>query len=233
LNNIEILKNSNRQDIVKLLSCNKGNIGVELGVAKGIFSSRMVDSGYFSSFIGIDMYGDTYHDVGEYKEALGRIGLFSNYKLLRMTFDEAYDLFEDESLDFIYIDGYAHNGEEGGQTIFNWSKKVKIGGVISGDDYHDDWPLVKEAVNEFVKSSGFILNLTSKIEDNPYCNYPSWGVVKNKSTHNLYSPRRLIEKSKKSKRPKKIVAKYLGLFLNKILNKRVISILKSIRLKLF
>jgi len=215
LNNIEILKNSNRQDIVKLLSCNKGNIGVELGVAKGIFSSRMVDSGYFSSFIGIDMYGDTYHDVGEYKEALGRIGLFSNYKLLRMTFDEAYDLFEDESLDFIYIDGYAHNGED------------------SGDDYHDDWPLVKEAVNEFVKSSGFILNLTSKIEDNPYCNYPSWGVVKNKSTHNLYSPRRLIEKSKKSKRPKKIVAKYLGLFLNKILNKRVISILKSIRLKLF
>ncbi len=67
MNNIEILKNSNRQDIVKLLSCNKGNIGVELGVAKGIFSSRMVDSGYFSSFIGIDMYGDTYHDVGEYK----------------------------------------------------------------------------------------------------------------------------------------------------------------------
>ena len=97
--NIIKIKNSYRHDIVKLLSLSEGNIGVELGVAKGIFSSRMVDSGYFSSFIGIDMYGDTYHDVGEYKEALRRVGLLSNFKLLRMTFDEAYDLFEDESLD--------------------------------------------------------------------------------------------------------------------------------------
>ena len=54
--NIIKIKNSYRHDVVKLLSLSEGNIGVELGVAKGIFSSRMVDSGYFSSFIGIDNF---------------------------------------------------------------------------------------------------------------------------------------------------------------------------------
>ena len=198
-----VIENSYRHDVIKLLKSDKDNIGVELGVAKGLFSSRMVKSGYFSTFIGIDMYADSYHDVGEYKKAVKRVGLFSNYKLLRMTFEEAYDLFEDESLDFIYVDGYAHNGEEGGKTIFDWSKKVKIGGVIAGDDYHTDWPLVVESVNEFIKSSGFSLSITSIIEDDPYCSYPSWATIKTSETRDIHSPECLVKKGKNAKRPKK------------------------------
>lgn len=174
---VKVLKDSYRHDVVNLLEGDQ-NIGVELGVAKGVFSQRMVNSRKFSHFIGVDMYADE-HDTAEYKEALSNVGLFQNYKLLRMRFDEAIDLFDDQSLDFLYVDGYAHSGEEGGQTIFDWCKKVKIGGYIAGDDYHEDWPLVVKAVNEFVTQAGFELLLTDKVEkDNPYCRYPTWVIKK-------------------------------------------------------
>ena len=226
LNNIML--NTYRHDVIRLLKSNKDNIGVELGVATGVFSLRMVESGYFSSFFGVDMYADM-HNVDEYKEALKKVALHGKYKLLRMTFDEAYDLFKDESLDFIYIDGYAHNGENGGETIFEWAKKVKIGGVISGDDYHKDWPLVMEAVDEFVKLSGFSLNLTSNIEDDPYCLYPSWAVVKKTNTSSLYSPKYLIKKSALLKRPKRKITFYVASFLQYFLSKKVVGYLKLIK----
>jgi hypothetical protein len=230
VNNINFLKNSRRHDIVKLLKSKSENIGVELGVAKGVFSSRMVSSGYFSHFFGVDIYSDTYHDTDEYKETLVRIGVFSNYKLFRMSFDDALDLFEDESLDFVYIDGYAHNGEEGGQTIFNWSKKVKIGGVIAGDDYHEDWPLVVDAVNEFIKSTGFKLNLTLIVEDDLYSNYPSWAVIKTTETKNKKSPNHLVKKGRIAQRPKKNLLKYsVNKIVHLVLNKKIINFIKSIR----
>ena len=227
---INILPNSNRHNIIELLSSENNNIGVELGVAKGIFSSRMVSSGRFSHFFGVDMYADI-HDTEEYKIALKKIGLFSNYKLLRMTFDEAFELFDDESLDFIYIDGYAHNGEEGGQTIFDWSRKVKVGGLIAGDDYHDDWPLVKEAVNEFIEASGFDLQLTSEIEENDYSNYPSWGTIKKHSTDGLIPSDALLLKGKRAKRPKRTFISYIKWFLVRYFSKDTILFLKSVKSK--
>ena len=42
--------------------------------------------------------------------------------------------FEDESLDFVYIDGH-HGFKYVTEDIFEWSKKIKKGGVISGHDY--------------------------------------------------------------------------------------------------
>ena len=43
-----------------------------------------------------------------------------------MTFDDAIDLFEDQFFDFIYIDGFAHTGEEGGETLIKWYRKLKV-----------------------------------------------------------------------------------------------------------
>lgn len=139
----------------------------------------MIESGRFSHFFGIDVYGDN-HDTEQYKEALRTVGLMAPYKLLRMTFDEALDLFDDESLDFIYIDGFAATGQEGGETIYDWAKKVRIGGVIAGDDYHEDWPLVQKSVDRFASDTGFELQVTTVIEpDSRYNDYPSWAVIKN------------------------------------------------------
>ena len=172
------LEGYHRQDIVALLGDSKNCVGVELGVAGGEFSRRMVASGRFAQFFGVDMYADT-HDVAQYKAALRHVGLRANYKLLRMSFAQAYDLFENESLDFIYIDGYAHSGQEGGETIWHWARKVRVGGVIAGDDYHPEWPLVVEAVDRFAKATGFELCVTTETEpDVSYAAHPSWAMLK-------------------------------------------------------
>jgi ubiquinone/menaquinone biosynthesis C-methylase UbiE len=174
-------KNMLRHHIANQLKGDK-NIGIELGVAKGIFSKKMVQSRKFSFFYGVDSYSDK-HNTAQYCEALKYIG-FNNYKynLLRMNFDEALNMFDDNYFDFIYIDGYAHTGEEGGKTIVDWFKKLKVGGIISGDDYDKkDWPLVNWAVNDFASKVNSSINITLKRSKEDYSGYPNWYLIKKKN----------------------------------------------------
>ncbi|MDZ4308928.1 MAG: class I SAM-dependent methyltransferase, partial [Cypionkella sp.] len=151
-----------------------GNLGIELGVAAGSFSAKMVASGKFARFWGVDMYADS-HNTAEYKSALRLVGLEQNYHLLRMTFDQAIDLFPDNYFDFIYIDGYAHTGEEGGRTLLNWYAKLKPGGIMAGDDYDlQSWPLVVWAVHDLVQQLGLHLKITDKTADATYSRFQSW-----------------------------------------------------------
>ena len=93
--------------------------------------------------------------------------------------NQALDLFEDEWFDFIYIDGYAHTGQEGGKTIHDWYKKLKRGGILAGDDYHPEWPLVVEQVNHFVRQHKLELLLTDQVEpDDSWSRYPTWATIK-------------------------------------------------------
>ena len=177
--NINVKKNLLRHHIVNQLKGQK-NIGVELGVATGIYSKRMINSKKFLKFFGVDAYSDK-HDTAQYCQALKYIGLKdSKYSLLRMDFESAIDIFEDNYFDFIYIDGYAHTGEEGGKTLVDWFKKLKVGGILAGDDYHKDWPLVKWAVNDFAHQINASINLTLGKEKNDYSFYPSWYLIKKK-----------------------------------------------------
>lgn len=75
---------------------------------------------------------------------------------IRMTSVEASKLFEDETLDFVFIDG-AHDYDSVFDDIHHWFPKVKIGGYISGDDL--DWRGVNMAVydnfeNNFISIKG-------------------------------------------------------------------------------
>ncbi len=162
--------------MVKLLERSSGNVGVELGVAAGDFSAELLNSGCFQQFCGVDAYAD-HHDVDEYKATIRRFRSCGHYSLLRLRFDEALDLFDDASLDFIYIDGYAHTGQEGGETIHAWARKVKINGVISGHDYDPAFPLTIKAVDEFAALNGFELRILTSDGD-----YPTWAVVKTDDT---------------------------------------------------
>lgn len=155
-----------------------GNVGIELGVAAGSFSARMVRSGRFRLFFGVDVYGDG-HNTQEYKKALREVGLESDYRLLRMTFDQARDLFPNRHFDFIYCDGYAHTGEEGGRTLIDWYEKLKPGGIMAGDDYDPEtWPLVVWAVHHVVAQLGLPLYVTDVVSDDAYNRYRSWYFVK-------------------------------------------------------
>nr|WP_289847883.1 class I SAM-dependent methyltransferase [Aliiglaciecola lipolytica] len=151
---------------------------MELGIAEGVFSAEMMKSKKFMRYFGIDRYSD-HHDVKEYLAVLKKIMIpHQNFTLIRSTFDEGVDLFPDEYFDFIYVDGYAHTGENAGKTIEKWYPKLKVGGIMAGDDYHDDWPLVKLVVNHVVEQLGVELNVTENTSKERYCMYPSWAFLK-------------------------------------------------------
>ena len=174
---INTLLNTKRYDVIQKLH-GKENIGIELGVAEGNFSYHMMESKKFIKFYGIDSYNDFQHNDDEYHLTKQKMSKFKNYQLIKDTFENSLNLFKDNYFDFIYIDGFAHTGNNGGETIFNWFDKLKVGGILSGDDYHKDWPLVIEVVNDFVRQTNFKLFLTDKIDDDPYSQYPSWFVIK-------------------------------------------------------
>lgn len=66
---------------------------------------------------------------------------------------EAAKTFEDNSIDFVYIDG-SHEYDDLKADIIAWGPKVKTGGIIAGDDYgvgrHPD---VKRVVDEIFPSA--------------------------------------------------------------------------------
>jgi len=194
INQFRILNNFPRSKLHELIKNNDNLVGIELGVAKGSFSKKMIETQKFNFFFGVDKYSD-HHNTKEYLQAIYNVGVFSNYKLIRSTFDEALELFEDNSFDFIYIDGYAHNGQLGGDTIVKWYPKLKINGVICGDDYDDKFPLVKQVVNYLANKYDLEILLTDINAEDDGHNFPSWAHVCHKKL-SLSAKETIIRKSK-------------------------------------
>ena len=188
-----------RAELSQLLGCN-GLRGIELGVANGHFSAILWKSGTFSELWGVDAFAD-HHDTLEYVSALKLVGLQANYRLLRMRFQEALDLFPDGYFDFVYIDGYAHTGEEAGKTIYQWFPKVRVGGIIAGHDYHPDWPLVMQVVDHFIRDTGEKLMVTTLTKNpSPLDKHPSW-VIRRSSSRQIAYPSQLKSMSKTRIKP--------------------------------
>lgn len=75
---------------------------------------------------------------------------FPNIIKHKMPSERGADLFEDESLDFVYIDGN-HKYEFVKIDIESWFPKIKKTGWIGGHDYQHKWaPGVKPAVDEIL-----------------------------------------------------------------------------------
>lgn len=76
---------------------------------------------------------------------------YNNVIKNKMKSEEASILFDDESLDFVYIDG-DHRYEGVKKDIELWLPKIKKGGFIGGHDYNNPpHHGVKKAVDEFFK----------------------------------------------------------------------------------
>jgi SAM-dependent methyltransferase len=78
---------------------------------------------------------------------------------VRMTSIKASKLYEDNSLDFVFIDA-SHEYEDVKEDILAWLPKVKIGGILAGHDYNT-FEGVDRAVNE-------IFNIND-LEISEYC----------------------------------------------------------------
>ncbi len=72
---------------------------------------------------------------------------------LRMTSLEAVELFEDNSVDFCFIDG-DHAYDSIYADIISWLPKVKSGGIIAGDDYQFWSESVGKVVDLLLPNSG-------------------------------------------------------------------------------
>lgn len=116
-------------------------VGAEIGVAQGAFSETLCKGGL--TLFSVDPYIDypDYHTPDnqarldkEYDEARDRLSKYPNCTLIRKTSVEAAQGFENNSLDFVYLDGH-HAFKFITEDLHEWSKKVRRGGCISGHDF--------------------------------------------------------------------------------------------------
>ena len=154
------------------LSVPPGGTMIELGVARGDFAVQLMDENPMAVYIGIDRYSD-HHGEEEFRIAKGRIEAYGRRGVLvRATFQEAVEMFTDGINALVYLDGYAHTGQEGGRTLRDWWPKVRPGGIFAGHDYHPRYQATVDAVDAFGAEHGLALNI---IEETPF---PSWWVRK-------------------------------------------------------
>ena len=164
-----------REDLPSLITTSDTPIGLELGVAAGIYSIKLLQRYNFKEYYCIDSWNSRRreaHSIREYVETYNKLKQFKPANIIRATFKEVLNEIEDEYFDFIYIDGNAGSGQEKGETIFNWYCKLKPGGIYSGHDYYKKYPLTIENVNKFAERYEKQLNFTTERKFN------SWWVVK-------------------------------------------------------
>jgi hypothetical protein len=140
---------------------------VELGVGNGNFHQILAQ--HNDQMYGVDKWNDR-HNLQQYLNVLRKVGREST--IIRATFEKALPLFPDGFFDFIYIDGYARQGQEDGKTIRDWFPKLKQGGVYAGHDYYKRFPKTIEQVDLFLKSISKFNDLQLTYSDE----YPSWWI---------------------------------------------------------
>jgi len=136
-------------------------VGVEVGVFKGEHALKILNYLYISKLSLVDPWDDHIdYRTGElsfnkeegdkmYLQVSKTFSKFKNVEVIRMTSLEASKKFENESLDFVYLDG-DHSYEQVKIDLNSWYPKLKEYGVMCGDDYgHISGYGVIKAVNEF------------------------------------------------------------------------------------
>ena len=73
--------------------------------------------------------------------------IIDKIKIIKNDSTSESQKYPNEYFDIVYIDA-SHEYEYVKQDILNWLPKVKLGGIICGDDYTRGWPGVVMAVNE-------------------------------------------------------------------------------------
>jgi len=179
-----IKTNCSRKGTLSVLFRRLGfKLGVEVGVERAVYSKVICRQNPQLKLYGVDTwaYSDSHPHVSQntwdsfYRSTKERMK-GHNFHIIRDYSVDAAKRFEDESLDFVYIDA-EHDYENIKQDIEAWAPKVRKGGMVSGHDYmnglHGVPYGVKQFVNEWVAKNEiehlFVFNKVG-------C--PSWMYVK-------------------------------------------------------
>ena len=135
------IPNINRTIMAQTLYELEFKIGAEIGVAAGEHAETLCKNNPNLTLYCIDawQYYHGYLDfLGEklekfYGEAQSRLAPYNCILIKKFSMDAVKD-FEDSSLDFVYIDG-AHDFKNVADDVCEWTKKVKIGGIVFGHDF--------------------------------------------------------------------------------------------------
>ena len=156
-----------RLDLVRWLRELRFKKGVEVGVNLGEYSKLICDNNTQMKLYGVDPYlkYDTYHEYESqkqmdeiYEEAKLKLKSYvddGQYEFIRKTSMDALEDFEDESLDFVYIDAN-HELDFPFKDIEGWAKKIRPGGIIAGHDYVRIRVLnftIKDALEKYTKEN--------------------------------------------------------------------------------
>jgi hypothetical protein len=148
----------------------KHSICAEIGVWQGDFSKRilqvvapktlhLIDPWQFQSTYPHTWYGGgkarNQKDMDRIYERVVRAFAASNNVVIHRELSQAAAAqFEDNYFDWVYVDGN-HHYDPVKQDLELYTRKVRPGGFICGDDYEwrvtDDYP-VRRAVEDFVKT---------------------------------------------------------------------------------
>lgn len=140
-----------------------GAVFVELGCWKGksscFLAVEVLNSGKQIEMHFVDHWGGSNEDAHKADPELQQVfDIFRGYisrvpdvdvMIHREDSAKAADLFEDNSVDFIWVDA-GHEYDEALADIAAWWPKLKAGGVMGGDDY--PMPGVNKAVKQFFRS---------------------------------------------------------------------------------
>ncbi len=118
-------------------------VGVEVGVYKGEYTKLLCGAGLqiyaVDPYMAYDDYDEKHRDFQARQDYLYArlkkvMAPFPNCTIVRKTSMDAVKDFENGSLDFVYIDGH-HGFKYVAEDLWEWSKKVRKGGIVSGHDY--------------------------------------------------------------------------------------------------
>lgn len=144
---------------------------IEIGVCAGKNAQELHDNFRISDFYLIDWWQSTYseHVMDWFKETHKRFNEDKRVTIICNNSLNISNLFLDESMDYIYLDG-SHNPDHVFAEMVHYFPKVKKGGMLAGHDYRENAPKrVKYAVEKFKRiykaKYDFRMNENDKVGD--------------------------------------------------------------------
>lgn len=154
---IEVL-DFDRNDLAALMGELGFCRGAEIGVAEGHYSEVLCQNIPDLDLMAVDPWtryrGNPRAHSQEHQnfskaETERRLAPYPLARTIQMMSMEAVREVREGTLDFAYIDGH-HGFDWVMQDLIEWSKRVRNGGIIAGDDYyHFDYAGVIDAVNAY------------------------------------------------------------------------------------